>query len=89
MLAAFLDHGGDVFAVEKRKREGDGAVSARGGLERCAEGAGGEGEDGGAVAAVVGAGDDEVDWPFSRVGFRGREKVAEGELGAGCWGGVD
>lgn len=50
-----------VFARVEGVGEGDGAVAAGGGFHGAADGAAGEGEEGGGVAAVVGTGDDEVD----------------------------
>lgn len=57
------------------KGDGDPPFPAGSRLQSTAHGAGGEVVDGGGVAAVVGAGDDEVDGAFGGVGG---EEVEEG-----------
>lgn len=72
-----------MVAVEEGIGEGDRLNAADSGFHCATDGAGAEGEDGRAVAPIVGARDDEVD------GAAGREVVVEADLYArgGC--GID
>jgi len=69
-------HDVDALLLLAAEGQGDAALAARGGLERAADGAGREVVDGGRVAAVIGARDDEVD------GAAVREEAVEAQLGA-------
>lgn len=74
---------GVVVAREEGVGEGNGTGPAHGGLHGPADGAARQAEERGGVAAVVGAGNDEVD------GAPVLEEVEEAELGGGGGGAVD
>ena len=83
MPACLGDQRRVVVAAIECVGERNGFALADGGFHGAADGAARQAKEGGAVAAVIGAGDDEVD------GREVLEKVVESELGAGCRGAVD